>query len=120
MVAVSRLDADKYRELLLIEERETLAALESLGAGIAALVDARHDSNHDDEHDPEGVTIAFERSQSDALLTQSARRLAEVRAALARIDEGTYGDCAVCGGPIGWERLTARPYARTCVEHADG
>lgn len=117
---MSRLDTDKYRELLLTEERETLASLESLGAGIEALVDARHDSNHDDEHDPEGVTLAFERSQSDALLTQSTRRLGEVRAALARIDDGSYGDCATCGKPIGWERLTARPYARTCVEHAEG
>lgn len=116
---MSRLDTDKYRELLLVEEQETLAALESLGAGIEALVDARHDSNHDDEHDPEGVTLAFERSQTDALLSQSAHRLTEVRAALKRIDDGTYGDCAACGKPIGWERLMARPYARTCVEHAD-
>lgn len=115
---MSRLDTDKYRELLLAEEKETLETLESLGAGIEALVDARHDSNHDDEHDPEGVTIAFERSQSDALLAQSAHRLSEVRAALLRIDDGSYGDCTVCGKPIGWERLTARPYARTCINDA--
>ncbi|HRN30161.1 MAG TPA: TraR/DksA C4-type zinc finger protein [Terrimesophilobacter sp.] len=117
---MSRLDTDKYRELLLATETETLEEIKDLDEGIAALIDASHNSNHDDEHDPEGVTIAFERSQTDALLTQSTQRLAEVRAALARIDDGTYGDCAVCGGPIGWERLTARPYARTCIEHTEG
>ena len=115
---MSRLDTNKYRELLRAAETETLAEIEELGAGITALVDAAHNSNHDDEHDPEGVTIAFERSQSDALLTQSTQRLAEVRAALARIDDGTYGDCEVCGKSVGWERLTVRPFARTCIEHA--
>jgi len=115
---MSRLDTDKYRELLLAAEAETVAEIEQLGDGITALVDAAHNSNHDDEHDPEGVTIAFERSQSDALLTQSTQRLSEVRAALARIDDGTYGDCEVCGKSVGWERLTVRPFARTCIEHA--
>ncbi len=39
----------------------------------------------------------------------------EIDAALARIDEGTYGSCESCGQPIGDERLDARPVARLCV-----
>lgn len=114
---MARLDTDKYRDLLLTVEAETLAEIEELEAGISALVDAAQNSNHDDEHDPEGVTIAFERSQSDALRSASTQRLAEVRAALERIENGTYGDCEVCGNSVGWERLTVRPFARTCIEH---
>jgi hypothetical protein len=39
-------------------------------------------SNADDEHDPEGATIAFERSQVDALAGLAQHQLAEVEAAL--------------------------------------
>jgi DnaK suppressor protein len=42
--------------------------------------------------------------------------LAEIDAALRRIDDGTFGACAVCGAPIGEERLEAVPYARLCIE----
>ncbi len=39
----------------------------------------------------------------------------ELREALARIDEGTYGKCERCGAEIPLERLEAIPTARLCV-----
>jgi DnaK suppressor protein len=36
--------------------------------------------------------------------------------ALARIADGTYGTCAVCGAEIPEERLDAVPYATLCIE----
>lgn len=78
-------------------------------------VAASRDTNADDEHDPEGATIAFERSQVDALLRQAQRRLAELEAALARLDAGDYGRCERCGRAIDPARLDARPEARTCI-----
>ena len=41
--------------------------------------------------------------------------LTEVDAALARMREGTYGDCADCGIAIAPARLAAYPTARRCV-----
>jgi DnaK suppressor protein len=79
------------------------------------VVAASRDTNADDEHDPEGATIAFERSQVDALVRQTRSRLAELDAALERLDAGTYGTCERCGRPIPPARLDARPEARTCV-----
>ena len=38
-----------------------------------------------------------------------------VRAALTKLDEGTYGVCEGCQGAIGIERLEAIPHARACV-----
>ena len=79
------------------------------------MVSASVGSNGDDEHDPEGTTIAFERSQLDALVRQAREHLREIDAAMARLAEGRYGVCERCGRPIAAERLEARPVARTCV-----
>ncbi|NHI19281.1 TraR/DksA C4-type zinc finger protein [Phycicoccus endophyticus] len=89
-----------------------------MGEDLERLLEASRDSNADDEHDPEGQTIAFERSQHQALAAETRHRLAEVDAALARVADGSYGRCAVCGEPIAEGRLEARPTARTCVRHA--
>ena len=41
--------------------------------------------------------------------------IAEIDAALARIDAGTYGSCTQCGAAIPDERLELRPFAGRCV-----
>ena len=44
--------------------------------------------------------------------------IAQIRAALARIEDGTYGDCAKCGDPISAERLEtlpATPFCKNCA-----
>lgn len=109
---------DAFRTRLLAERAATVRLMADLGEDIRRIVDARQDSNVDDEHDPEGSTIAFERSQSDALLRQSTVRLAEIAAALDRVDAGTFGVCEACGAPIATARLEARPSARLCIECA--
>src|ERR1700756_4368439 len=40
---------------------------------------------------------------------------AEVLAALARIDDGSYGQCVDCAGPVPEPRLEARPATARCV-----
>lgn len=106
------------RQRLEAEREQTLRRLASLTGDFEAVVAASLDTNADDEHDPEGATIAFERSQVDAVLRQTRRHLEEIGAALRRLDEGAYGVCEVCGGPIAEERLEARPAARTCIRCA--
>jgi DnaK suppressor protein len=41
--------------------------------------------------------------------------LEDIRAALARLEAGTYGRCVTCGSPIPAARLELRPFAATCV-----
>ncbi|WP_271077609.1 TraR/DksA family transcriptional regulator [Aurantiacibacter sp. MUD61] len=43
----------------------------------------------------------------------------QVRQALLRITNGTYGTCANCGQPISKERLAARPIATRCIDCAN-
>lgn len=42
----------------------------------------------------------------------------QVRIALTRIDNGTYGTCANCGDAIPLERLKAQPMAARCIKCA--
>jgi RNA polymerase-binding transcription factor DksA len=51
-----------------------------------------------------------------SLEANEARVLDAIDAALGRIDEGTYGRCERCGGPIEPERLEALPWATLCIE----
>ena len=97
------------------ERRRTGERLADLTNDYAGIVEASEGSNADDEHDPEGSTIAFERSQVGALLDQARVHLAEIEAALARVQNGTYCRCESCGAPIARARLEARPTARTCI-----
>jgi DnaK suppressor protein len=50
-----------------------------------------------------------------AMVTRDIAELSEVEAALARIDDESYGTCSDCGEPIGWPRLNAQPTAGRCI-----
>lgn len=82
------------------------------------LADEQALTTHDDEHDPEGVTIGYQRAQSQSLLAGARADLATIEQARQRICDGTYGSCARCGVPIGADRLAALPAALTCIDCA--
>ncbi len=113
-------DIDRFRILLQEERDRKLALLPALRGDILSVNAARRDSNVDDEHDPEGATIAFELSQASALLEQSRAGLAQIDAALIRMENGSYGTCEVCGAAIPEGRLEARPSTPYCLQHASG
>lgn len=66
----------------------------------------------------EGTNQAIERiTQVDAAKKLDAK-LRDVKRALEKLDDGTYGTCDVCGEPIAPERLEAIPWAVRCVRDA--
>src|SRR5580693_9612413 len=106
------------RELLLGERAGALRRVAALEREFAQLAEAASAAGTDDEHDPEGATLAFERQHTAALLARARDQIAEIDAAIGRLDEGTYGTCVRCGQPVGQDRLAARPAAATCVRCA--
>ena len=77
-----------------------------------------------------GATVELDQSRTgrlsrmDALQAQAMAHAGDARArdeyrrirtALARIDNGDYGDCLDCGEPIGAGRLHADPAAELCL-----
>jgi len=105
----------RFREAIEADRVATDARLRSLRSEIDGIVAASADANADDEHDPEGATIAFERARSAALLADAEAHRSALDRARDRLEAGTYAVCEECGGPIGQERLTARPAVSTCV-----
>lgn len=60
---------------------------------------------------------AMDRETNTAIFTDIEALYDMVTAALARIDNGTYGVCEECGRAIEAARLDADPAAATCVAH---
>lgn len=74
--------------------------------------DLAHFGTHNADHDLEFLEV------DEALERNEVRILNAVEAALARVEKGTYGQCAECGKDIPGARLDAVPWAEYCVECA--
>jgi DnaK suppressor protein len=61
------------------------------------------------------LSSAANRELAIHLVDRNARLVREVEAALARLEDGTYGLCESCEEPIPIKRLDAMPWARLCV-----
>lgn len=97
-----QMDADARREL---HDRASADAGEN-AAGVMDFGDAGAE--------------ASEKMDRDLTVRTLRRRRDQTEAALARIDEGTFGACRVCGAQIDDERLEIRPETEFCREHAEG
>ena len=60
-------------------------------------------------------SILSEADRTEAILLSARGQRDEVLAALARLDQNTYGQCVDCGQEIPEGRLDARPDAARCV-----
>jgi len=58
-----------------------------------------------------------EYEERTAILKQLEIRWNEIKDALKRIEDGTYGICEISGEEIEPERLEANPAATTCIKH---
>ena len=66
----------------------------------------------------DGTTEAISRLTDIGVGRSLETGLERVERALAKLDEGTYGTCDGCGGPIAPKRLEAMPDSTLCVECA--
>jgi DnaK suppressor protein len=76
---------------------------ETLPAEVAEVKDAEEQSVND-----------FVRDVELALIEMTSATLGQIDEAMRRLEEGTYGLCANCGGEIAEARLTAVPFASLC------
>ncbi|GAC1518168.1 MAG: hypothetical protein NVS1B12_09890 [Acidimicrobiales bacterium] len=112
---------DSRARSILDAERERLGTIEtdlrSGGTDQAGEDDERPEHVVIEQHPTDVGTETHDRSRDLGLLEQVETELRDIEDALRRLEEGTYGQCEVCGQPIPDERLEANPTARFDIEH---
>jgi DnaK suppressor protein len=101
---------DHYKQRLLALEPELV---ERLGEEVATARDARDDQPAAGDL----ANVGELKEEYFALAQTDSAILAQVRAALERIDDGTYGRCVVDGEPIDEKRLESVPWTPYCLKH---
>jgi DnaK suppressor protein len=101
---------EHFKRLLLQKQRELLSSLAALESEARSAGEAEVRDSTDDATASQGTSESFEEA---SVLTQT---LEQVRDALQRIEDGTYGTCIVCGRPIEPARLEAVPWTPYCLE----
>ena len=102
------------RRALLALEEELLRQLESSDAAARPV----------DLDEPIGRVSRIDAIQQQSMAAANRRgaqlRLQQVKAALERLADEEYGDCAQCGEPVGFARLRVRPETPFCVKCQSG
>jgi len=93
---MSRIDCEARR--LLLERRESL----------------QRSAAESPRGDPAASWVDWE-SVPEPISELARRELSDIDDALRRIEEGRYGRCEACGGPMGLQRIRAIPEARFCL-----
>jgi len=101
-----------FAELLHTEQARLQAELSELG-----FADGGGGLNYDSNF-ADSSQVTAERGEAERLAQELREALDEVDAAIQRLADGTYGNCEVCGKPIGVPRLEAMPAARLCIVDA--
>ena len=106
------MNIEQFRRRLLAEEQ---LLLKRLGRDIESARETQSDQGDvgDLARVDEMKDAYFAGAESDSA------RLGQVRDALTRIDDDTFGQCIVDGGAIGEKRLEAMPWTPYCLQHQE-
>jgi DnaK suppressor protein len=107
-----RVDASElkaFQELLATRRKELLAEAQRSLGGMTTTKD-----NFPDPTDR--ASLESNRNAMLRIRDRERKLLSKIDEALVRIEDGSYGACEECGGPIGVERLRARPVTTLCIE----
>jgi RNA polymerase-binding protein DksA len=116
---MASLDTAHFKELLVAERERVQHALQFLHADSpGSITDETGEETTVDNHLADTATVTHDREVDYTLEENSEQVLAEIDAALQRIEDGTYGICTNCGKQISEERLEARPWATLCIDCA--
>jgi len=105
------MDVSRYKQRLKdLEASLSNRTTRDVESGREQLIDTAADAGDASVAD-ESESEDFTEAQLDATILQ------QVQDALRRIENGTYGQCLIDGGPIDPKRLDAVPWAPYCIRH---
>jgi RNA polymerase-binding protein DksA len=109
----TKAELKQIRAALHQDESRLLEEIDTAEIGLADLIRDSGDGAGDDQADAGSKT--FEREHEMSLANNAREMLLQVRHALGRIDDGSYGVCEGCGNAVGKLRLQAFPRATLCM-----
>lgn len=106
----------KMKELLLIEKSRLLKDIALLSHPTSSQA---HEVVVENLGNEEGDSTVEAEQYIDSFGVEKTleQDLQRIEGALARIENGSYGVCEICGKAISEERLMVMPSATTCVHH---
>ena len=110
------IDTEKYKQQLEAHLAQTTAELNELGVQETETGDWIATPEPIENEAADRVEDWDERRANLSLLET---RYNNIKRALRKIEEGTYGVCEIGNEPIEEDRLSANPAARTCTTHMD-
>ena len=115
---MTTIETERFRAALLEERKRIEHAIATLRDEHPGSLDEEVEeiAATSDNHLAETATATLGREIDYTLGENSEELLAQIDAALQRIEEGTYGTCANCGREIAVERLEATPWASLCID----
>ncbi len=113
-------DIERFKLILLEKRREILINVNEIEdeALKKSRLDASGDLSSMPIHMADLGTDNYEQEFALGLMDSERKLLQEIDDALQRIEQRTYGICEATGKAIAKARLTAKPWARYCVEYA--
>lgn len=99
----------EFQELLATRRKELLAEAGRTVGGMITTKDTFPDPT-------DRASLEANRNAMLRIRDRERKLLSKIDEALARIDDGTYGLCEECNGPIAVDRLKARPVTTLCIE----
>jgi DnaK suppressor protein len=107
------MNTDRYQQRLLAQERELIAR-------IAGAVASAREPRNEQAGDAADESVTDNRKEEPVREADAdSTLLNQVREALTRLDNGTYGQCVVDGQPIEESRLDAVPWTPYCLKHQE-
>jgi DnaK suppressor protein len=104
-------DLDYFQGIL---QKQLDELVKGAGKTVDEMTDAEHASAFPDPTD----RASLEDSRNFELRIRDRERklINKIKKALEKIEDGSFGFCEVCGEPIEFKRLEARPVTTHCIE----
>ncbi len=100
---------ETYRALLTQKINELLS---EAGKTVSEMTNGKE--NYPDPNDR--ASLESDRNFELRIRDRERKLIMKMQEAIKRIDDGVFGICEVCGGPISEKRLMARPVTTLCIE----
>lgn len=107
------MDVERFRQKLLDRQKESQARIDRSMSAAREPGDGAAGDRGDESVNDEAKDAQFAVAEADRTV------LNQVRDALQRIEDGTFGTCTVDGGPIEPARLEAVPWTPYCLKHQE-